>query len=144
MFRPEPNPVTRLRVASDSLLSDLELLQTLEEEKRTYPPESPRFGELARQIEELATRVLAVSSEQRATGEELAETHVRGAAIPLADAPSRPINVILAEWRDAERRLEEMEPESLQAAVVRAEIARLRAEYQRAHRTTAGATEEAS
>ena len=54
-----------LRSTSDALLRDLEVLGTLEDEKRTIEFGDPRLVDLAAQIEEIAHRVLTGSVRQR-------------------------------------------------------------------------------
>ena len=53
-----------LRTTSDELLRDLDVLVTIEEEKRLLEPGDPRLVELAARIEEIATRVLAATARQ--------------------------------------------------------------------------------
>ena len=53
-----------LRETSDALLRDLDVLVTIEEEKRSLEPGDPRLVELAERIEEIARRVLAATTRQ--------------------------------------------------------------------------------
>ena len=74
-----------LRRTSDSLLRDLEALLELEEEKRTIDPGDPRLVDLAAQIEQVAKRVLASSTSQRAQTQLIHElTETGSSAIMLA------------------------------------------------------------
>jgi len=128
------NDTEALRMTSDSLLDDLEALEALEEEKRNVALGSHRLVELATQIEELAHRVLAGALGQRQLSQEVQAAAATG---QLADpesaiADTREIKLILADWRDAERRLAEAAPGSAAAASVEAEIERLRGEYRTA------------
>ena len=120
----------RMRAASDALLSDLETLTALEEEKRGLAPSEPRMLELAAQIRELAARVLGESNAQ-----ELLATRVSqspgGAAAPIEETPRSPAAVLSA-WREAERRLAAAEPGSPEGEVARLHVDQLRAEYRRA------------
>ncbi len=61
--------VDDVRATSDALLADTERLHALEVEKRSVDPESTRFLELSLQIEDLATRVAALSSIEREVSE---------------------------------------------------------------------------
>src|ERR1051325_9342375 len=53
-----------LRQTSDALLRDLDVLVSIEEEKRGLEPGDPRLVELAARIEEIARRVLSGTSRQ--------------------------------------------------------------------------------
>jgi hypothetical protein len=128
----------QLRATSDALLVALDELRELEGQKRKLRPGTPKFAELAKQIETLAEEVLRNSE----TEERLAQRSVelvedgRGdvAAQPIeAMAAPRDVHLILGEWRDAERRLAAETPgsQAWERATVDAE--RLRAEYRHAH-----------
>jgi hypothetical protein len=128
-----------LHATSDTVLDTLDRLRTLELEKRRLPVGSPRIVELAKEIERLAATVLGASDAQV----ELAKTAVKEAREGVidpettidemgGDAP-RDVHIVLAEWRDAERRLGETDTGSGDAARLRAEIELLRSEYRRAH-----------
>ncbi len=131
-----------LRTVSDTLLSNLDLLGTLEEEKRRLDPADPRLAELAAEIERIAAMVLDVSARQRELTErvvELVEREPEAApTVPIEEIPPRDIPAILEDWRDAERRVASAQPGSLEARTARADIDRLRGEYQRAHQTRVG------
>ena len=53
-----------LRETSDALLRDLDVLATIEDEKRSLEPGDPRLVELAARIEDVARRVLASTTRQ--------------------------------------------------------------------------------
>ena len=128
-----------LRVASDRILSTLEQLDTLESEKRTLKPESEHFQTLAKEIERLAAVIYAQSHTQQKLGERAQAAAARtGADIaPIDDASVvRELPVILAEWREAERRLAQAAPDSADRALASADVGRLREEYQRAYRAS--------
>lgn len=125
-----------LRETSDALLRDLDVLVAIEEEKRTLEPGDARLVELAARIEEIAQRVLAGTMRQR----ELTEVAHAQVAAGAPDAPNaaiddipRPIQAILSDWREAERRAGAAEAGSADAAEADALVARLREEYRRAH-----------
>lgn len=136
----DPGPA--LRSESDALLTDLELLQSLEEEKRQLVPGEDRSVMLASQIEELARRVIERSARQRALTEHarhLAEQASPAAPqTPIAAELPRELPVILAEWREAERRASAAGPDTLEEAEAQADISRLREEYRRAHQVLRG------
>ena len=125
-----------LRETSDALLRDLDVLSTIEEEKRTLEPGDPRLVQLAARIEEIAQRVLVGSVRQRQLTE-VVIAQVESASPEAPKAPieeiRRPIQAILAEWRDAERRVAAATPGSVEATESEALVGRLRDEYRRAH-----------
>jgi hypothetical protein len=127
-----------LRAASDRVMRTLERLQELEAEKRGMDPGTPRFRKIAREVERLAASVFAHSHVQQ----ELADTTVTlreeaGVVLPPINEvqPSREIQVILAEWRDAERRMIEAKAGSAEHARAEADAERLRAEYRHTYQS---------
>ena len=125
-----------LRETSDALLRDLDVLSTIEEEKRSLEPGDPRLVQLASRIEEIAQRVLVGSVRQRQLTEEITDQVEAGSPqapdAPIEDTP-RPMQAILADWREAERRAAAALPGSAEAAEAEALVSRLRDEYRRAH-----------
>src|SRR5688572_6621114 len=106
---------TDLRLASDRMLTTLDQLETLENEKRTLEPGSERFNRLAREIERLAAAVFAQTHAQQQLGEQARVVAERTGATmtPIEATPNlRELHVILADWRDAERRLLNAAPDS--------------------------------
>ena len=125
-----------LRETSDALLRDLEVLGTIEEEKRSLAPGDPRLVELAGRVEEIAERILAGTVRQH----HLSQTVNVQVEIGAPDAPTTPIEetpraltAVLAEWREAERRAIAAEPESADAAEAHALVDALREEYRRGY-----------
>jgi DNA-binding HxlR family transcriptional regulator len=125
-----------LRETSDGLLRDLDVLVAIEEEKRSLQPGDARLVELATRIEEIAQRVLEGTVRQR----KLTQVANRQVAVGSPEAPEapiertpRPIQAVLADWRDAERRAAAAEPGSADAAEADALVERLRSEYRAAH-----------
>lgn len=133
---------SELRNTSDRLLEQLTKLGELEAAKRDATPGSTEFVELSHQVETLAAELLGTSQRQSS----LAAATEALKRIGADDAPSTPIaeieparepNVILAEWRDAERRAAAATPGSAEEAASRRDVERLRDEYRRsfeAHR----------
>jgi hypothetical protein len=121
-----------LRQTSDALLRDLDVLITIEEEKRTLEPGDPRLVDLAARIEAIANRVLVGTSRQheltKIANAQVEAGSAAAPARPIDDTP-RPLAAILAEWRDAERRSSAAEPGSAEAAEAAALVSRLRDEY---------------
>jgi hypothetical protein len=131
-----PGTGDALRRTSDSLLRDLEALLELEEEKRTIDPGDPRLVDLAAQIEQIAKRVLASSTSERAQTQlihELTENGSPAAPDATIEETPRSMEAILAAWRQAERQLDNAEPGSAEATEARILIDRLREEYRHAH-----------
>jgi hypothetical protein len=124
-----------LRETSDALLRDLDVLVTLEEEKRSIEPGDPRLVELAQRIDEIAQRVLSGAGRQRdlttVANAQVAAGSPAAPETPIDDTP-RPIQAILTEWRDAERRVAAAAPGSMDAAEAEALVDRLRSEYRAA------------
>lgn len=125
-----------LRETSDALLRDLDVLATIEEQKRQLEPGDPRLVELATRIEEIAQRVLVGSVRQRQLTEVVSSAVEAGSpeapAAAIEDMP-RSIQAILADWRDAERRASAAAPGSAEALEAETLVDRLRGEYRRAH-----------
>jgi hypothetical protein len=131
-----PETGRALRDTSDELIRDLEALSTLEDEKRQIAPDDPRFVDLATRIESIAGRVLVVSGRQRELTEEMHRIADEGSASSVPDSiedTPRPISAILADWRDAERRLEGTEAGSAEEREVEILVEQLRDEYRAAH-----------
>jgi len=128
-----------LREASDTLLRDLGVLAALEDEKRGLAPGDPRLVELAGRIEEIAERILAGTVRQhQLTQLANVQTEIGSSAAPtqpIADTP-RTLSAILAEWREAERRLIEAEAGSTDAVEAAALVDALREEYRRGYEAT--------
>ncbi|HEX5824042.1 MAG TPA: hypothetical protein VFY18_06230, partial [Candidatus Limnocylindrales bacterium] len=125
-----------LRETSDALLRDLDVLSTIEEEKRLLEPGDPRLVDLASRIEEIAQRVLVGSVRQRQLTKVIVAQVETGSPdapeAPIEDTP-RPMQAVLADWRAAERRAVAAAPGSAEAAEAEALVTRLRDEYRRAH-----------
>jgi hypothetical protein len=125
-----------LRSVSDELMLDLEALVNAEEEKRKVAPDDPRLVTLAAEVDEIARRILGLTSLQQDIAVDVHDQAVEGGV----DAPTepieethRPIGLILAEWRTAERDVAAAAPGSAEAETARATADRLRDEYGRAY-----------
>ncbi len=131
-----------LHATSDALLASLDRLRELELEKRQTPLESPRLVELSEEIERLAQSVLTASDVQTDLAR-LAHAMVEGGqlagteSIESMGGETRDVHAVLAEWRDTERALAELEPGTPAATQLRGRIETLRAEYRRAHNAAA-------
>lgn len=131
-----------LRTVSDDMLRTLEQLQRLEHEKRAEDPGTPRFVRLASEIEKLAAMMFAQTNQQHSLAVESKTASELGAEIaPIKDAPAaRDVQLILAEWRDAERRLAASAMETADHAKAAADVRRLRDEYHRAYQSQSSDT----
>jgi hypothetical protein len=125
-----------LRSVSDELMRDLEALVSAEEEKRKVAPDDPRLVTLAAEVDQMARRVLGLTARQQDIAVDVHEQAVEGGV----DAPTepieethRPIGLILAEWRTAERDVAAASPGSTEAETARETADRLRDEYRRAY-----------
>jgi len=125
-----PDTPAELRATSDALLRDLEVLATLEDEKRGIPPNDPRVAELADRIEDIARRLLARSATQKELADQLADSGA--GAVPI-EAVERSPSAVLAEWRDIERRLARAEPGSAERTELEILAERVREEYAAAY-----------
>lgn len=125
-----------LRATSDRLLADIEALEVLEQRKRELTPGDPQLLDLASAVEDIARRVLGSSVRQRelsAVAHEVAATDPHAPeATPIAETP-REIHLILADWRNAERRARELPDGSPEAQAAQAEVDQFRDEYRAAH-----------
>ena len=132
------SPAESLRAVSDALLQDLEALVAAEEEKRSVAPDDPRLVTLANEVDAIAQRVLGLTERQQDIATEVHDLAAEGGP----DAPTesiedtvRPIGVILAEWRAAERDATTLPEGSPGADAARKAAERLRDEYRRAYET---------
>jgi hypothetical protein len=125
-----------LRETSDALLRDLEVLTALEEEKRGLKAGDPRLVELAGRVEEIAERILGGTVRQHQLSQ-IANVQVElgspGGPTGTIEETPRTLTAILAEWREAERRLSTADPGSADFAEARAIAEALREEYRRAY-----------
>jgi hypothetical protein len=124
---------TELRRTSDALLRVLDQLSALEGQKRALPSGSQEAVVLSRRIADLSIEVLRRSEHEANLAESLAERRQAGAgeAPPIdAVAPAtRDLQVILDEWRAAERQLAEPGATAAESAAAASSVRRLREEY---------------
>jgi hypothetical protein len=129
----------QLRSTSDTLLTALEELGTLERRKREMQPGDPALVTISTRIEEIAEQVLGASVAQRDLTEQVSSEVQEGSREPsgpsIAQTPStetgRPMTAaeILREWRLAEGDLAGAAPGSEQEAHLRAQCEDLRRRY---------------
>ena len=118
-------------------MHDLEVLATLEEQKRLLDPTDPTVHELSTRIEEVAQRLLASSTHQVELTAQVGDEAEAG-TLPSIEATPPSMSSVLAEWRAAERALAAAAPGSPEAleAMTRVELAR--AAYRRAYEAIRG------
>jgi hypothetical protein len=128
------------RAISDALMASLAVLASTEQTKRTVPTGSPDFLRLAEEADEAARMVLRWAQYELSLATTAAREVAAGemTGIPVESIPPRPLNRILADWREAEFRHARATPDTPEADAAAADVERLRLEYQRsaAVRTT--------
>jgi hypothetical protein len=120
----------KLRVVSDNFLTRVERLQALEEQKRELPPSET--AEIAREVELLTREILEWATRQTELAAAVAASGTSDSR-SISTTPPRAINVVLSEWRAAERRLQDETPATAAWESARADVDRLRDEYARAY-----------
>jgi hypothetical protein len=130
----------KLRSTSDRLMVTLDQLVELEIAKRSMQPGTDEFVDLARRIQDLAAAALSHTERQEALAEDSRAAIGTSAEVQhtIEETPPRAIEVILSEWRAAERMLQAAELGSAEAALAEAEVRRLRDEYRRAQLSAQG------
>jgi hypothetical protein len=124
-----------LRAASDKMLEILDRLRSIEEEKRRVEVGTPQFVALASEAEGLSRDVFRWSQLQDDLAHESPRRRATGTVTgrPIEASPVRPMQQILADWREAEIRLQRLRPGSREATQTIRDIERLRDEYQALH-----------
>ena len=120
-----------LERTSDVLLAQLSELEDMEKTKRDLPDGSKAQLRLSRQVESLARKVLRTAGDQTEIVESLTDASVEPTGEPQK---LRDSHLILADWRAAERVLEQSAPGTAGWEAARADVERFRAEYRRASR----------
>ena len=125
------------RATTDQLLEILDELRSMELEKRSQEVGSPAFvatavraadqGRLAFRWTQLQLEMANEAAAKLARGEQAPNVH-------LVEVIPRPLDRVLAMWREAQIRLEIARPGSPEAAEAVDAIERLREEYQAGHR----------
>jgi hypothetical protein len=140
MAGPSPNPAEEspaaergeLRAIADQLLDILDQLRTYEERKRVEPMGSPEFVALAEAAEIQGRLVFRWTGLQLELARDAAHRRATGQLDPdlrIVDVRPRPLDSILASWREAQIRLEIAKPGSPEAAEAADAVERLREEY---------------
>ena len=117
------------------MLDYIDRLRAAEEQKRAVEVGSPEFIEAAKQAEEisrLAFRWAQMQLEMALSVQ--GESNTISADVRLINVEPRPLDRVLAQWREAQLRLETATPGSPESAAAVRDIERLREEYQAGHR----------
>jgi hypothetical protein len=120
------------RAIADQLLDILEQLRAYEIRKRGEPLGSDEFVALAEEAEVQGRLVFRWTGMQLEMAREAASGRAQGRLDPdvrLTDVRPRPIDRILAAWREAQIRLEIAKPGTPEAAEAAERVERLRDEY---------------
>jgi hypothetical protein len=124
---------SELRATSDLMLRLVDRLRAAEVTKRAESPGTETFARLAWEVTELARTVTRWSELQlRQANEALAsavDTAETDGSPALDTIPARRLDVVLAEWRQAEIRLSQALPGSPEVEAASEAAARLRDEY---------------
>jgi hypothetical protein len=118
------------------MLGLIDHLRSMEEAKRRVPFGSAEFVLAARDTADaarLAFRWSQMQLEMALTAESRVASGEAVLGVELIDVVARPIDRILASWREAQLRFEIASPGSPEAEAAAADIERLREEYQVAH-----------
>jgi hypothetical protein len=126
------------------MLAIIDELRRVEEQKQALPIGTPEFIVAAKGAEELSRLAfrwaqmqlqMALETQDRiAAGQLSADTR-------LINVVPRPLDRILAHWREAQLRLEIAQPASPEAEAAARDIERLREEYQAAHELQVASTD---
>src|SRR3954470_4906337 len=120
-----------IRATSDHMLRMLDELRDVETRKREAPIGTPEFVGLAEEAENLSRLVFRWSGLQMQLASQ-SQAAVRGGTLepePTTSIEPRPLDRVLALWREAQFRLETPRPGSAEAEAAANDIERLREEF---------------
>jgi aryl carrier-like protein len=120
---------SELRATSDLMLQMLDEIRDIELAKRAETPGSDAFAQLAYDVTERVRTVVSWSELQLRQANEMHGSAPSDGGRPLESIEPRRLDVVLAEWRQAEIRLSQAEPGSPEANDAAADAERLRVEY---------------
>jgi hypothetical protein len=132
------------RATTDQFLQIVDELRALEMRKRSAGMGTPEFVDIASRTADQARLAFRWAQMQHQMAHETAAKVERGEQPPnvyLVEVTPRAIDVILANWREAQLRLEIARPGSPEAAVAVDDIEKFREEYQVAHEAAIVAAE---
>jgi len=111
------------------MLAMLDRLRDLESRKRREIVGTETFAQLAWEVVEVARLVQRWAEIQLRQANEALVDDTASMDVPLGDVPARRLDVVLAEWRQAEMVLSQALPGSPDAERAADDVARLRREY---------------
>ncbi len=123
------------RAFTDQMLDLIDRLRAAEEAKRAVEMGSPEFVQAARDAEELSRRAFRWAQMQLQMALEVQDQGGKMPDVRLINVEPRPLDRVLAAWREAQMRLELATPGSPESEAAVRDIERLREEYQAGHRT---------
>jgi hypothetical protein len=126
------------RANTDLMLEYIDQLRAAEERKRVVEVGSADFitaAEEASELSRLAYRWAQMELEMARTAQ--LKGDAMAANVRLKDVEPRPLDRVLAHWREAQLRLEIAAPGSPEADAAVSDIERLRDEYQHGHESQA-------
>ena len=118
---------------ADQMLDWISAMQDAEGAKHDLPLGSPEFVAKAVEVERISRLAFRWAQMQLQVAQHAADLRSRGeltGSEPLTSFPPRPLDVILANWREAQLRLEVAPLGSQEAQQAASDIERLREEYQ--------------
>lgn len=121
------------RAMVNQMLELIGEMEVGERVKEALPLGTPEFVERAKEVERIARIVFRWSQMQLEIAEQAAHRRATGELtdmVRLIDVVPRPLDVILANWREAQVRLETARPGSYEALAAADDIEMLREEYQ--------------
>jgi hypothetical protein len=134
------------RATADQMLELIDEMHAGESAKRMMILGSPEFVAKAIEVERIARLAFRWSQMQVQIAHRAAELRARGEltdSVALVDIEPRALDIVLANWREAQLRLEIAQPGSPEAQAAADEIERLREEYQATFESKEGAAEHA-
>jgi hypothetical protein len=120
---------SELRATSDSMLTMIDQLRDLESRKRQEVVGTDTFARLAWEVLEVARMAQRWAELQLRQANEALLDSQPSADVPLGQVPARRLDVVLAEWRQAEMSQSLALPGSPEAEQAAADVVRLRSEY---------------
>jgi len=125
------------RAFTDQMLEFIDQLRAAEEAKRDVEMGSPEFVEAARKAEELSRMAFRWAQMQLQMALEVQDQGGDMTDVRLIDVEPRPLDRVLAAWREAQMRLDLATPGSPESEAAVRYIERLREEYQASYRARA-------
>jgi len=129
------------RATTDTMLDMIDALRASEERKRAVEIGSPDFLLAAQEAEELsrlAFRWAQMELQMALSAKGRIEAGQLSAGVLLKNVEPRPLDRVLAHWREAQIRLEIATPGTPEAEAAAHDIERLREEYQAGHKVRVG------